>query len=404
MNKYNIWNKWDPLKTVMLGDCYQSEFFRDIKNNKARSALQRIADETQEDLSYFESVLKQFGCNVLRPNLDPNDSIMNYVTDQGQLTNIPRPPLQPRDTQIVAGQRLFLTNFDHYSIVEKLNEYNSTDIIDNRNPKLSENDFNALRKKFNNTNLNDGWGNWPSYNEYVKHFPSNRSHFETSVQHYLYSEFDAPSITVCGKDIYIDRIGVDGELNGINTFTKQPYITNNFDINRLTIGGHNDAQFALLKPGAIFSLNEIQNYSKTFPDWDVCYLPKQSWDKVQGFLEMKQQVNGSWWVPSEEDNTEFTQFVQTWLQDWVGYCEETVFDVNCLVLDEHHVCISNPNNNQVNQFLKKHNMEAIHIPWRHRYFWDGGLHCITLDLYREGNQKNYLPNKTECVVCEGYLR
>ena len=41
------------------------------------------------------------------------------------------------------------------------------------------------------------------------------------------------------------------------------------------------------------------------------------------------------------------------------------------------------------EFLKKHNVEPVYVPWRHRYFWDGGLHCITLDLYREGTQKDY---------------
>ena len=40
-------------------------------------------------------------------------------------------------------------------------------------------------------------------------------------------------------------------------------------------------------------------------------------------------------------------------------------------------------------FLKKHNMEPVHIPWRHRYFWDGGLHCITLDLKRQGKKEDY---------------
>ena len=43
----------------------------------------------------------------------------------------------------------------------------------------------------------------------------------------------------------------------------------------------------------------------------------------------------------------------------------------------------------VNAFLKKHKMEPIHVPWRHRFFWDGGLHCITLDLNREGVQQDY---------------
>ena len=43
------------------------------------------------------------------------------------------------------------------------------------------------------------------------------------------------------------------------------------------------------------------------------------------------------------------------------------------------ILIKNP---QVIEFLKKHKIDYIHIPWRHRYFWDGGLHCITLDLKR----------------------
>jgi hypothetical protein len=64
--RFNVWNKWDPLKTVMLGDCYGPEFFRDIKNSKIRSALDKIATETKEDLAVFESVLKAalfFGLN-----------------------------------------------------------------------------------------------------------------------------------------------------------------------------------------------------------------------------------------------------------------------------------------------------------------------------------------------------
>jgi hypothetical protein len=81
--------------------------------------------------------------------------------------------------------------------------------------------------------------------------------------------------------------------------------------------------------------------------------------------------------------------VNTWLFEWVGYVAETVFDINVLVLDEHHVCVSNIDNKRVNKFFKKHNIEPVHIPWRHRYFWDAGLHCITLDLEREGTKEDY---------------
>jgi hypothetical protein len=86
------------------------------------------------------------------------------------------------------------------------------------------------------------------------------------------------------------------------------------------------------------------------------------------------------------------------LDNWVGYVEESVFDVNVLVLDEHHVCVNSLQNEQLNAFLKKHKMEAIHIPWKHRYFWDGGLHCITLDLVREGQKQDYFPNRKEPIM------
>jgi hypothetical protein len=107
-------------------------------------------------------------------------------------------------------------------------------------------------------------------------------------------------------------------------------------------------------------------------------------------------------VPGEEDNDEFTNFVETWLQEWVGYVEETVFDVNVLVLDQHHVCVSQPDNEIVNTFLRKHKMEPVYVPWRHRYFWDGGLHCITLDLQREGSQEDYFPNRTNAITDKGF--
>ena len=30
---------------------------------------------------------------------------------------------------------------------------------------------------------------------------------------------------------------------------------------------------------------------------------------------------------------------------------------------------------------------------RHRYFWDGGIHCSTLDLDREGTIQDYFPSR-----------
>ena len=406
MNQYSVWNKWGKLKTVILGDNYRSEFFQDIKNDRIRSALQRIADETQEDLDYYESVLKDFGCNVLRPSLDKNDSIMNYINYNGVVTGkqgVPRSPLQPRDTQLVIGNTLYYTGKDHHSIEELLSQYNNKDIIDwtqitsiDRHVKIRHWPYKRWQEL-----AGESWG---SYNDYL-HDPEYFDKLDEKIKneiinfHSIIGEntnVQAPSVTVVGRDLYIDCFEhLFHPWQESDLRKKIP----NIRLNKLCHGGHSDGCFHTIKPGAILSLYNIQTYESTFPGWDVCYLPDQSWGKIKGFTKLKNQVAGKWWVPGEEDNNEFTYFVETWLQDWVGYVEETVFDVNVLVLDEHHVCVNNMNPTVI-EFLKKHNMEPIHVPFRHRYFWDGGLHCMTLDLEREGNQEDYFPERGDVGVID----
>ena len=44
---------------------------------------------------------------------------------------------------------------------------------------------------------------------------------------------------------------------------------------------------------------------------------------------------------------------------------------------------------EVFEHFKKHKVEPVIFNFRHRYFWDGGVNCITQDLYREGTQEDY---------------
>ena len=381
----------------MVGNHYTSDFFNDVQNSKIRSSLQRISDETQEDLENYKNVLKDFGCNVIQPELDPHDSIMNYINNNGAVKGgVPRSPLQVRDAHVVIGNTLYYTDTENKGdcIEAAFNSFNSQDQVKWYFIK----DFNDLSIRhwtLDHWNFLSGsdWGNYKDYCNDVNYFDNLSEEIRKEVIGFhksLPHDFlvGAPSMTLVGRDLYVDHMDAtfkDFQINDLKN--KIP----NIRINKLNVGGHNDSCFHTIKPGAILSLREIQTYNNTFPDWDVCYLPNQSWDKVRGFLNLKDQVSGKWWVPGEEDNSELTHFVETWLQDWVGFVEETVFDVNVLVLDEHHVCVSQIDNPIVNKFLKKHKMEPVHVPWRHRWFWDGGLHCITLDLEREGVQEDYFP-------------
>jgi hypothetical protein len=331
--KYNA--PWHPLKTVCLGKSYSPDFYKDIKNSQIRDILTRIATETEEDYKNIETILTQLGITVLRPHV-ANDSILNHVDVNGKITHntsksftlIPKPPMQPRDCQLVVNNSFLATNGE---IANFMN------ILDSEQISIPD-------------------------------------------QHY---SFDAPLVTVIGKDLIVDR----RDHPWLDSF-----ISEKFPDHRITavdIGGHNDAVFAPVKPGVIVSTYHHTNYNDTFPGWEVLYIENQSWSAVPDWRRLKHSNQGKWWMPGEETNHEFTTFVKTWLDDWLGYVEETVFDVNMLVIDEHTVLVNNYNRT-VFDFLEKHGVEPIVAPFRHRFFWDGGIHCITSDLYREGEPETYI--------------
>jgi len=396
----------------MLGDNYRAEFFDPIKTVKVRDSLKRIADETQEDLEGYERVLKDFGCEIIRPNMDHSRTIMDHTDINGTINGsqgIPRSPLQVRDGQFVAGNHLYFAPGDKgvWEDLAKKYKDNYTMLA-----WLSEDENHQMKyriwtkEQFEQPNIMCGntldYGTYEQYKEdpnYFRTLNAKEAKILKGFHAWNGRSADGPSWTIVGKDLYVDAFDTEIRQSQRHAIEKH---TPNTRINVLHHGGHSDGCFHTIKPGAILSLEEIQTYEHTFPGWDVCYLPDQSWDKVQGFLRLKHQVGGKWWVPGEEENDELTNFVETWLKDWVGYVEETVFDVNVLVLDEHHVCVSQENNEQVNAFLKKHNMEPVYVPWRHRYFWDGGLHCITLDLEREGTQQDYFPDRVAAITDQGF--
>lgn len=391
MSKYNIWNKWDPLEAIMLGSSYTADFFRDMKDERAKSALQRIADETCEDLEGFERVLKDFGCEVIRPEIDPNFTIQDYLdTYEVSRHKVPRAPLQPRDLHLVAGQKTLCTPGGHPAITKALMDYDAENTYQ----------INRVRTwpKFIYEHLKAQHDNWPDYEDYYKNWKAkSKEHnipFDKTVVSEImeyHDDFDFPvgsaNTFPVGTRLYANT----EKFRSARTLelAKRSGWLKDFDVHWHEFDGHTDGNFHPIKPGALISLLNVMHYEETFPGWDVLHLPDQSWDKVEGFLQLKDQVDGKWWVPGEEKNDRLTHFVETWLNDWVGYVEETVFDVNVLMLDEYHCCVSNPNNEEVNAFLKKHNVEPVYVPWRHRYFWDGGLHCITLDLRRRGKQQDY---------------
>ncbi len=320
---------FDPLKHCMIGSGFKTEYFKDLpigKNNKIMDPLKRIAEETEEDYQTLEKILKDAGVKTYRSFLD-----INKVKS---LKNIFRPPTCPRDHFAVIGETFYAVSGGSAGYLDVLKQ------IDRKNLKIVQ----------------------------------------------TQGVVSTANICRVGKDLWWD-IHPTNTQDTIDQMTKR-WEGEGFRVHISNRGYHSDGSFCVVKPGCIVSLFDIQNYQKEFPGWDVLYVPDQSWEAVSPFLKMKDKVGGKWWLKGEEHNDQLIEFVNTWLNDWVGYVDETVFDVNMLSIDQNTI-ICNNYNKEVFAHFKKHKVEPVIYNFRHRYFWDGGVHCITQDLYREGKMEDY---------------
>ena len=51
--------------------------------------------------------------------------------------------------------------------------------------------------------------------------------------------------------------------------------------------------------------------------------------------------------------------------------------------------ICNNYNKELFKQFKAVGIEPVVVPNRHRFFWDAGWHCVTLDVRRTGSQEDY---------------
>ena len=69
---YSVYQHWDPLKVMAVGKSYPPELYNYIKNEKVRKVFYQIAEETEEDYQKLISLLKSFGVETVRPDMEPD--------------------------------------------------------------------------------------------------------------------------------------------------------------------------------------------------------------------------------------------------------------------------------------------------------------------------------------------
>ena len=105
----------------------------------------------------------------------------------------------------------------------------------------------------------------------------------------------------------------------------------------------------------------------------------------------------NWYVPNEKKNNSFNDHIIKYALNWVGNYKETYFDINCLVVDEQNVLILGENE-ALYKVLNQKGINVHMVPFRARTFWDGGLHCLTVDILRDSTPVDYFNFKEDLVI------
>lgn len=380
----SVYQHWDPLEVCVVGRSYPPEFYSWITIPHVRSLFEKIAVETEEDYQKIISLLESFGVKVLRPQID-----IDIVFDEKKRSGKFRPPpMTPRDFMVMVGEKFFESiSFDFQKFY--------LDVKDPSWPTCTSiEDFKNLPHFIQDECVNLHGYNFyqrPEYSGYTDIFCYIKNQGNEIQSNIGPTDLiNGAMISRVGKDLYFgtasartDQLYLRGLIDRVFPATRNHIVATN---------GHSDGTYCPVAPGLIISLYDIPTYVDTFPDWEVVYLPNQSWNKVKPFLQLKQKNKGRWWIPGFEHDQAVIDVVESWLSNWTGYVEETVFDVNMLIIDPKNVIVFN-HNDIVFDALHRYGITPHIVTFRHRYFWDGGIHCITTDLHRRGSMQDFFPRR-----------
>jgi glycine amidinotransferase len=180
--------------------------------------------------------------------------------------------------------------------------------------------------------------------------------------------FDAADALRFGKDIFVQRSAVNNAL-GMD-WLRRHYESKGFRFHEVKFGGstkpwHIDCTVVAPQEGMI-----IQNpvWMPLTPDFHELF-------KINGWEVVMAEP------PSRDDQHEYSI-----CSIYLAY--------NCFSLDPKTICVEAGEKRFMDQ-LEKLGFEVIPVDFLDVSPFGGGLHCATLDIYREGDCKDYFPKQIE---------
>jgi hypothetical protein len=197
-----------------------------------------------------------------------------------------------------------------------------------------------------------------------------------------------PALVRMGQDLFIDKDTHPHVWGFICEWMIRT--STNYRVNICQTNGHADGVFCPVAPGIIVSSHYKSDYSQSFPGWEVFKIPLK---------ELGKRGHTRWRTSSTtiNQNKTFSDYILKNANDWVGNFEETVYEVNMLVIDEHNV-IAMKEYPPLTEWLFKRGINVHYFDLRTRTFWDGGWHCFTLDINRDDSKTNLFSSDNQTGV------
>lgn len=326
---------FQPLKEVWLGDCYPESFY-EYFDDQAEDFFCKISEITRADLSKLQKKIEEFDVKVCRPKVDNIEFFLD------EYDNLIKPPIVPRDWAITIGDCLYIVP-QYLSLFNPYEDAVSRYLENNQKVVILDREI-------------------PDPFCYI----------------------GPPAVVRVGQDIYVDSAfkAESVESTYFNQVVQE--LSKNYRVHVTNTGEHTDAVFCPVANKQIFSTHYRKSYKDTFPGWDVFFLQDTTGSQ-------QRQGNGEWWAPGFNYQI-FNSTIVEKARSWIGDSRETIFEVNMLVIDEKNViCIAE--NDVACRKLEELGITPHVVNFNTRGFWDGGIHCLTVDIHRLGGKQDYWPGR-----------
>lgn len=350
---YQVKSQWDSLETCVVGRVFPPQVFDFIKDKALRNKFTTLIEETSEDLDNLANYLHdKFAVNIIRPWIDDNLDV--YRVENGYMI----PPIAPRDFMCMIDDTMFYPGIGNKNYLQ--NSFDSSVCTWEEHVWRDQRTYNKKIRFFDNV---------------FAHMLDQGNNVVASPLDYFNSSFIArlpDSLIVGTQHTNDDRVAIKSQWEQMFPH-KQIFVKDT--------EGHADATFCPVNEQLIITAFDGIDYSDMLPDAELIYIPPEITFYDDEFANAIHLAEGKWFLEGMEHDQHLRDMVEHYFSNWVGEAHESAFMINILMIDEHNAVV-NSDNDTVRNAMAKHGIELHVVPFRHRFFWDTGTHCLTQDLNR----------------------